>query len=112
MATQQQVRRRSALDVYLFGPLRVVFYSTLYFVFGLFANTVFLLSIFVWPVAPGLAYEINSRVAYTLWSLMQRVFEKEKGAVVSFSGDGVPDGENAIVIGPSFLAGCFPGSIG
>lgn len=86
-------------DITLLGFIRVGFYAVLYFSIGLICNGILLSTLFLYPFAPELAYEVNSRTAFALWWLMQWVWEDHKGAVVTFSGDGVPDGENAIVLG-------------
>ncbi|KAG0151902.1 hypothetical protein CROQUDRAFT_667606 [Cronartium quercuum f. sp. fusiforme G11] len=45
-----------------------------------------------------LAYELNSQIASLLWTFMQWVFEHRHSALVTFSGDVIPPGENAIII--------------
>lgn len=45
------------------GLIRVTIFGILIFAYGILANIVFLLSAFVWPIAPEVAYEMNSGTA-------------------------------------------------
>lgn len=104
--TQFDDSSKPSSDLTLPGVLRVILWGYLYFSLGFLANLVFLSTLFIYPFAPGLAYEVNSRTAFGVWWIMQKVWEDKKGAVITFSGDGVPDDENAIVLGApaSFVA--------
>ncbi|KAK4212986.1 hypothetical protein QBC37DRAFT_183097 [Rhypophila decipiens] len=47
---------------------------------------------------PDLAYNLSSRIAYSVWRWIQYTFEKQNGAVITSSGDKLPTGESAIVV--------------
>lgn len=87
-----------ALDP-IIGSLRTTFYFILIFSFGLFANMIFLWTGFFMPFNGLLAYKINSHAAGALWTFMQWVFESHHSALITFSGDVIPPGENAIILG-------------
>lgn len=50
------------------------------------------------PISERLMYQWNSTLVGTIWRVMQHVFEKRKNARITFSGDHLPHGENALVI--------------
>ena len=98
----------------ILGVARLFFYILVVFSYGLIANLIFLLSALVLPFNAGLAYEVNSKVAYVLpvqalgradrndrfwlWTYMQYVFEDLHGGKIVFSGDKLPMNESAIAI--------------
>ena len=47
---------------------------------------------------PDTAYNLSSRIAFTVWRWIQYIFEKQNGAVITTSGDTLPPGESAIVV--------------
>lgn len=57
-----------------------------------------LLSALIRPFSARAAYEFNSVVAGSLWRYMQREIEVSDGAMITFSGDPIPDGESAFVV--------------
>ncbi|MBW0488604.1 hypothetical protein O181_028319 [Austropuccinia psidii MF-1] len=78
---------------------RIVLYYLLFFSICLVANVLFIIiSIIIMPFDTLLAYEINSRIANFLWTRMQYIFEHRHFATITFSGDVIPERENAIVL--------------
>ncbi|KAI9229479.1 MAG: acyltransferase-domain-containing protein, partial [Piptocephalis tieghemiana] len=55
-------------------------------------------TIFIYPFSRRLMYDLNSRVAGGIWWVMQYIFEKQHGAVITYSGDTIPFKESAMVI--------------
>lgn len=49
-------------------------------------------------IFPDWVYNASSFVAYTCWYWIQLIFEVLNGAVITISGDTLPEGESAIVI--------------
>ncbi|KAM7193475.1 acyltransferase [Naviculisporaceae sp. PSN 640] len=47
---------------------------------------------------PDLIYNLSSRLAYTAWRWIQYMFENQNGAIITTSGDTLPQGESAIVV--------------
>ncbi|CAH7666737.1 hypothetical protein PPACK8108_LOCUS1089 [Phakopsora pachyrhizi] len=81
------------------SAIRLSLYLISYAAFTIIANLLFLItSLVIMPFDVLKAYEINSRIAHTLWYYMQYVFEYSHGAAITFSGDVLPAGENAIVM--------------
>jgi 1-acyl-sn-glycerol-3-phosphate acyltransferase len=53
------------------------------------------------PVAiilPRWVYNTSSRLAFSVWTLIQLIFESCNGAHIEISGDALPKGESAVVI--------------
>lgn len=79
--------------------LRMTFYFLRFLVICLVANVLFIItSLVIMPFDVLLAYKLNSQIAYFLWNRMQYVFELRHAASISFSGDVLPEDENAIVL--------------
>ncbi|KAK0613008.1 hypothetical protein B0T17DRAFT_583742 [Bombardia bombarda] len=47
---------------------------------------------------PDTAYDLSSRIAFSVWRWIQWLFETRNRAVISTSGDALPSGESAIVV--------------
>lgn len=54
--------------------------------------------IVVRPFSERLMIQWNSKLVGAVWKVMQIVFEKRKKAHITFSGDQLPKGENALVV--------------
>ncbi|KAL7909792.1 hypothetical protein GGI35DRAFT_399027 [Trichoderma velutinum] len=50
------------------------------------------------PLAPELVYDLSSRLAGSVWSWIQFIFQRVNGAKIVCSGDDLPPGESAIVV--------------
>lgn len=50
------------------------------------------------PLAPELVYSLSSRLAGSVWSWLQFIFQRVNGARIVCSGDELPPGESAIVV--------------
>ncbi|KKO97812.1 acyltransferase [Trichoderma harzianum] len=50
------------------------------------------------PLAPELVYNLSSRLAGSVWSWLQFIFQRVNGARIVCSGDELPPGESAIVV--------------
>jgi len=49
-------------------------------------------------VSPNAVYNLSSRIASTVWQWIQYMFETRNGALITTSGDTLPEGESAIVV--------------
>lgn len=49
-------------------------------------------------LAPDFAYNLSSRIAFSVWRWVQAIFERCNGARITVSGDRLPSGESAIVV--------------
>eukprot|EP01012_Entosiphon_sulcatum_P048638 TRINITY_DN6713_c0_g1_i1.p1 TRINITY_DN6713_c0_g1~~TRINITY_DN6713_c0_g1_i1.p1 ORF type:complete len:312 (+),score=45.58 TRINITY_DN6713_c0_g1_i1:22-936(+) len=85
--------------MFLIDGLRLVVFTVVLFAEALLCNVVQLLSMALVPFSRNLVYRINCCVCYTIWYSMQFVAEYLQGYEITFSGDEIPVGENAIVIG-------------
>ncbi|KAK1758269.1 hypothetical protein QBC47DRAFT_135848 [Echria macrotheca] len=47
---------------------------------------------------PNTVYNLSSRIASSVWRWIQHIFETRNGAVITTSGDPLPEGESAIVV--------------
>ena len=79
--------------------VRATAQTVLIFAWGILAVAGLLLSAIVRLVSRRAAYDMNSAIAGSLWTYMQRAFEHTNGADITFSGHAIPEGESAIVIG-------------
>jgi 1-acyl-sn-glycerol-3-phosphate acyltransferase len=50
---------------------------------------------FLFPVG---VYDLSSHIASVAWRWVQHLFEAENGAVITISGDVLPEGESAVVV--------------
>lgn len=82
----------------LIKSLKFLIYFDLIFSFCLIANLIFISTIILMPFNGTLAYEINSNIANLLWKFMQFIFEGLNHGQITFSGDILPENENAIII--------------
>lgn len=49
-------------------------------------------------LSPNTIYNLSSRIASTVWRWIQHIFETCNGALITTSGDSLPEGESAIVV--------------
>jgi 1-acyl-sn-glycerol-3-phosphate acyltransferase len=47
---------------------------------------------------PNTVYHLSSRIAGSVWRWIQQIFETSNGAVITTSGDVLPEGESAVVV--------------
>ncbi|KAH8910423.1 1-acyl-sn-glycerol-3-phosphate acyltransferase [Coniochaeta sp. PMI_546] len=50
------------------------------------------------PLFPDKVYNASSTIAYTVWLWIQTLFERLNGAVITVSGDSIPQYESAVVV--------------
>ncbi|KJZ79107.1 hypothetical protein HIM_01258 [Hirsutella minnesotensis 3608] len=67
-------------------------------VYLLFADAAISLLLPLRPFAPNLVYNASSKIAETVWSWIQALFERTNGAHIECSGDVLPEGESAVVV--------------
>ncbi|KAF8937697.1 hypothetical protein EDD21DRAFT_367480 [Dissophora ornata] len=78
-------------------PAKVLVYGTALFSFCSLLNVVQVCSLLLSPFSKRLFFEVNARVAGSMWKVMQMIMEKKHKAVITFSGDKIPHRESAIV---------------
>ncbi|CEG80807.1 hypothetical protein RMATCC62417_15090 [Rhizopus microsporus] len=78
--------------------VNVVFYSVSLFGLTGTLQLVQVGSLILSPLSERLMIRINSGLIGTVWKVMQYIFERRKKAHITFSGDHIPFGENALVI--------------
>ncbi|KAG0302939.1 hypothetical protein BGZ98_007114 [Dissophora globulifera] len=76
-------------------PVKALAYGTALFSFCSLLNVVQVFSLLIRPFSKRLFFELNARVAGSMWKVMQ----KKHKAVITFSGDKIPHRESAIVFG-------------
>ncbi|KAG9062396.1 hypothetical protein KI688_005311 [Linnemannia hyalina] len=80
-------------------PAKALVYGTALFSFCSLLNVVQVFSLLLEPFSKRLFFEVNARVAGSMWKVMQLIMEKRHKAVITFSGDKVPHHESAVVFG-------------
>ncbi|KAG0352514.1 hypothetical protein BGZ54_002718 [Gamsiella multidivaricata] len=80
-------------------PAKAFAYGTALFSFCSLLNVVQAFSLFLRPFSRRLFFEVNARVAGSMWKVMQMIMEKKHKAVITFSGDKIPHHESALVFG-------------
>jgi len=78
--------------------VRGIALSILIFLPVLFANLLQVLSLVIKPLSPSLFRRFNWFLASLYWGYLVFIVEKINGIQVSFSGDKLPRGENALII--------------
>jgi 1-acyl-sn-glycerol-3-phosphate acyltransferase len=49
-------------------------------------------------LVPTTAYQVSSKIAWSVWSVIQRIFTKTNKACITTSGEQLPQNESAIVV--------------
>ncbi|CAO3566497.1 hypothetical protein BGZ70_000960 [Mortierella alpina] len=80
-------------------PTKALLYGSALFSFCSLLNVVQVFSILLQPFSKSLFFEVNARVAGSMWKVMQLIMEKKHKAAITFSGDKIPHHESAIVFG-------------
>ncbi|KAF9178338.1 hypothetical protein BGZ50_007817 [Haplosporangium sp. Z 11] len=86
-------------------PTMAFLYGSALFSFCSMLNVVQVCSLFLRPISKRLFFEVNARVAGSMWKVMQMIMEvrkpniKRHKAAITFSGDKIPRNESALVFG-------------
>ncbi|KAG0262981.1 hypothetical protein BG011_009479 [Mortierella polycephala] len=80
-------------------PTMAFLYGSALFSFCSMLNVVQVCSLFLRPISRRLFFEVNARVAGSMWKVMQMIMEKRHKAAITFSGDKIPRNESALVFG-------------
>lgn len=80
------------------GLAKVALYGGGIVSFCLACNVVQMITLPLFKIKPKQAKNLNSTLAGTVWYCIQTVFEKKHKAKITYSGDSIPEKENAIVI--------------
>ncbi|CAG8564404.1 5607_t:CDS:2, partial [Paraglomus occultum] len=78
--------------------IRALFYGTALFSLAIGINVVQLWSVLLIPFSRRRVWNINTRGAFSLWWVMQYIFERRHKGKISYSGDELSSGDSAIVI--------------
>ncbi|KAL0640322.1 hypothetical protein Q9L58_000602 [Maublancomyces gigas] len=80
------------------GILRALTFLIPWSLHLLLANLLLTLTLVPSLFIPLQTYAFNSQIAYSVWKAIQNLFERKRGARISFSGDPLPQHENALVV--------------
>lgn len=80
------------------GILRALIFLIPWSLHLLLANLLLTLTLVPSFFVPFQTYALNSQIAYSVWKAIQDLFERKRGARISFSGDPLPQHENALVV--------------
>jgi Acyltransferase len=82
----------------IFAHIRGVVIVTPWVLYLFLADIALSLLLVFKPFVPDQVYDVSSFIAGSVWSWIQVIFERFNGAQITFSGDGLPEGESAIVV--------------
>lgn len=78
--------------------IRGIFVIVPWFMCLVVCDTFFTLLLALKPVAPDVAYELDSMGIEFAWRWIQGTFEVVNGAAITASGDAIPTGESGLVV--------------
>lgn len=82
----------------LITHIRGILLTAPWFLYLFLADVALSLLLPLKPLAPELVYNLSSRLAGSVWSWIQFIFQRVNGARIVCSGDELPPGESAIVV--------------
>ncbi|KAF9210349.1 hypothetical protein BGZ59_009543 [Podila verticillata] len=80
-------------------PTKAFLYGSALFSFCSLLNVVQVFSLLLVPFSKRQFFEVNARVAGSMWKVMQWIMERRHKAQITFSGDKIPNHESALVFG-------------